>query len=210
MSFEQDPTRNLALELVRVTEAAALAAGRFMGRGDKEEADSATVNAMRIVLQTVDMNGIITISEEKKDNAPTLYNGEEAPKARSTIIEARNLTALDSSSQIIPVAVDDDILRTSSDAFNHGDDMLIPSLVGDLPAKRHAYWAEENVVSLKLDLDIPRSFWCSFYPPCEGSWPVIFAKAQGLDDSQVSKPISPIWVLQRLEMSNISLHIRPP
>ncbi len=71
-----EPTRNLALELARVTEAAALAAGRFMGRGDKEAADQAAVNAMRLVLQTVDMNGVIVIGEGEKDNAPMLYNGE--------------------------------------------------------------------------------------------------------------------------------------
>jgi len=72
----EDPTRNLALELVRVTEAAALSAGRFMGRGDKEAADGAAVSAMRVVLQTVDMNGVIVIGEGEKDNAPMLYNGE--------------------------------------------------------------------------------------------------------------------------------------
>ncbi|HET9912789.1 MAG TPA: class II fructose-bisphosphatase, partial [Anaerolineales bacterium] len=71
-----EPTRNLALELARVTEAAAMAAGRFMGRGDKEAADGAAVNGMRTVLQTVDMNGIIIIGEGEKDNAPMLYNGE--------------------------------------------------------------------------------------------------------------------------------------
>ncbi|MGB8983305.1 MAG: class II fructose-bisphosphatase, partial [Anaerolineales bacterium] len=71
-----DPTRNLALELARVTEAAALAAARFMGRGNKEAADEAAVNAMRVVLQTVDMNGTIVIGEGEKDNAPMLYNGE--------------------------------------------------------------------------------------------------------------------------------------
>jgi fructose-1,6-bisphosphatase II len=76
MNQSQDPTRNLALELARVTEAAALAAGRFMGRGDKVAADQAAVNAMRIVLQTVDMDGIIVIGEGEKDNAPMLYNGE--------------------------------------------------------------------------------------------------------------------------------------
>lgn len=76
MGNTYDPTRNLALELVRVTEAAALAAGRFMGRGDKEAADQAAVNAMRTVLQTVDMNGVIVIGEGEKDNAPMLYNGE--------------------------------------------------------------------------------------------------------------------------------------
>ena len=71
-----EPTRNLALELVRVTEAAALSSGRFMGRGDKEAADGAAVNAMRLVLQTVDINGVIIIGEGEKDNAPMLYNGE--------------------------------------------------------------------------------------------------------------------------------------
>jgi len=76
VEMSSDPTRNLALELARVTEAAALAAGRFMGRGDKEAADAAAVNAMRVVLQSVDMNGIIVIGEGEKDNAPMLYNGE--------------------------------------------------------------------------------------------------------------------------------------
>ncbi|HKI53880.1 MAG TPA: class II fructose-bisphosphatase [Anaerolineales bacterium] len=76
MDIKNDPTRNLALELVRVTEAAALASGRFMGRGEKESADEAAVNAMRIVLQTIDMNGVIVIGEGEKDNAPMLYNGE--------------------------------------------------------------------------------------------------------------------------------------
>jgi len=71
-----EPTRNLALELARVTEAAALSAGRFMGRGDKEAADAAAVSAMRLVMQTVDMNGIIVIGEGEKDKAPMLYNGE--------------------------------------------------------------------------------------------------------------------------------------
>jgi fructose-1,6-bisphosphatase II len=70
------PTRNLALDLVRVTEAAALAAGRFMGRGDKVAADGAAVHAMRLVLQTVDIQGIIIIGEGEKDNAPMLFNGE--------------------------------------------------------------------------------------------------------------------------------------
>lgn len=70
------PTRNLALDLVRVTEAAALAAARFMGRGDKEAADGAAVNAMRHVLQTVEIQGLIVIGEGEKDNAPMLFNGE--------------------------------------------------------------------------------------------------------------------------------------
>lgn len=72
----QAPDRNLALELVRVTEAAALAGSRWMGRGDKEGADGAAVNAMRVVLSSVAMDGIVVIGEGEKDNAPMLYNGE--------------------------------------------------------------------------------------------------------------------------------------
>src|ERR671918_380332 len=87
MESHSDPTRNLALELARVTEAAALAAGRFMGRGDKEAADQAAVNAMRIVLQTVDMNGIIIIGEGEKDNAPMLYNGENVGNGSSPDVD---------------------------------------------------------------------------------------------------------------------------
>ena len=71
------PDRNLALELVRVTEAAAMAAGRKMGFGDKEAVDQAAVDAMRHVLGSVSMTGVVVIGEGEKDNAPMLYNGEE-------------------------------------------------------------------------------------------------------------------------------------
>ncbi|MBO0887433.1 MAG: fructose-bisphosphatase class II, partial [Acidimicrobiales bacterium] len=72
----QSPDRNLAMELVRVTEAAALAASRWMGRGDKEGADQAAVTAMRQVLSSVSMDGLVIIGEGEKDEAPMLYNGE--------------------------------------------------------------------------------------------------------------------------------------
>ena len=72
----EQPDRNLALELVRVTEAAALSAGRWMGRGDKPSADQAAVDAMRLVLGSVDMDGVVIIGEGEKDEAPMLYNGE--------------------------------------------------------------------------------------------------------------------------------------
>lgn len=77
MQEPHSPDRNLALELVRVTEAAALAAGRWMGRGDKNAADAAAVDAMRVVLNGISMDGIIVIGEGEKDEAPMLYNGEE-------------------------------------------------------------------------------------------------------------------------------------
>ena len=71
------PDRNLALELVRVTEAAALAAARWVGRDDKEAADGAAVDAMRLLINTVPMDGIVVIGEGEKDEAPMLFNGEE-------------------------------------------------------------------------------------------------------------------------------------
>jgi fructose-1,6-bisphosphatase II len=70
------PDRNLAFELARVTEAAALAAGRWVGRGDKNSADQAAVDAMRLVLNRIDMDGIVVIGEGEKDEAPMLFNGE--------------------------------------------------------------------------------------------------------------------------------------
>src|SRR6202000_532382 len=73
----QTPDRNLAMELVRVTGAAAMAAARWMGRGDKEGADGAAVDAMRVVLASVPMDGIVVIGEGEKDEAPMLYNGEQ-------------------------------------------------------------------------------------------------------------------------------------
>jgi fructose-1,6-bisphosphatase II len=71
------PDRNLALELVRVTEAAALGCARWIGRGDKEAADQAAVDAMRAMLDTVAMDGVVVIGEGEKDKAPMLFNGEE-------------------------------------------------------------------------------------------------------------------------------------
>jgi fructose-1,6-bisphosphatase II len=73
----EQPDRNLALELVRVTEAASLAAARWMGRGDKHAADQAAVDAMRLILNTIDMQGVIVIGEGEKDDAPMLFNGEQ-------------------------------------------------------------------------------------------------------------------------------------
>jgi len=76
METGQSPDRNLAMELMRATEAAALAGGRWMGRGDKNAADGAAVEAMRVVLNSVAMDGIVVIGEGEKDNAPMLFNGE--------------------------------------------------------------------------------------------------------------------------------------
>jgi fructose-1,6-bisphosphatase II len=112
MSDKQVPTRNLAMELVRVTEAAALAAARWMGRGDKIGADGAAVDAMRVVLGTVPMDGIVVIGEGEKDEAPMLFNGERIgdgtpPEADIAVdpIDGTTLTALGRGNAIAVIAV---------------------------------------------------------------------------------------------------------
>ena len=106
------PDRNLALELVRVTEAAAIAASRFMGRGDKEGADGAAVDAMRAMLSSVSMDGIVVIGEGEKDEAPMLYNGErigDGTHAETDIavdpIDGTTLTALGRANALAVIAV---------------------------------------------------------------------------------------------------------
>ena len=106
------PDRNLALELVRVTEAAALGAARWIGRGDKNAADQAAVDAMRLMLDTVAMDGVVVIGEGEKDEAPMLYNGEhvgngEGPEVDVAVdpLEGTRLTALGQPNAIAVIAV---------------------------------------------------------------------------------------------------------
>ena len=94
------PDRNLALELVRVTESAAMSAGRWIGRGDKISADQAAVDGMRLMLDTTSMAGVVVIGEGEKDEAPMLFNGEEVgsgsgPEVDVAVdpLEGTNLTA---------------------------------------------------------------------------------------------------------------------
>ncbi|GAB4401894.1 MAG: class II fructose-bisphosphatase [Anaerolineales bacterium] len=81
------PDRNIAMELVRVTEAAALASARWMGRGNKEASDQAAVDAMRLVLNTIQMDGVIVIGEGEKDEAPMLYNGERLGTGEPPLVD---------------------------------------------------------------------------------------------------------------------------
>ena len=106
------PDRNLALELVRVTEAAAMGAGRWIGRGDKNAADQAAVDAMRAMLDTVAMDGVVVIGEGEKDEAPMLYNGEEVGSGQGPEVdvavdplEGTRLTALGQPNAIAVLAV---------------------------------------------------------------------------------------------------------
>ena len=108
----QQPDRNLALELVRVTESAALAASRWVGRGDKNGADKAAVDAMRTVLATVPMDGIVVIGEGEKDEAPMLFNGERVGDGTAPLtdvavdpIDGTTLTAYGRANAIAVIAV---------------------------------------------------------------------------------------------------------
>jgi fructose-1,6-bisphosphatase II len=109
---QEVPDRNLGMELVRVTEAAAMAAARWMGRGDKESADGAAVDAMRAVLTGVSMDGIVVIGEGEKDEAPMLYNGEQIgdgnpPKVDIAVdpIDGTTLTSLGRPNAISVIAL---------------------------------------------------------------------------------------------------------
>jgi fructose-1,6-bisphosphatase II len=112
MNDGQRPDRNLAMELVRVTESAALAGARWMGRGDKNGADGAAVSAMREILSTVSMDGVVVIGEGEKDEAPMLFNGEQVGDGAEPLvdvavdpIEGTTLVALGQGNAISVIAV---------------------------------------------------------------------------------------------------------
>jgi len=112
VSARQAPDRNIALELVRVTEAGAMAAARWIGRGEKESADRAAVDAMRFVLDSVSMRGVVVIGEGEKDEAPMLFNGEEVGNGQGPEVdvavdplEGTRLTALGQPNAIAVIAV---------------------------------------------------------------------------------------------------------
>src|SRR5213592_659598 len=106
------PDRNLALELVRVTESAAMGAGRWVGRGDKIAADQAAVDAMRAMLDSIPMDGVVVIGEGEKDEAPMLFNGEEIGDGSGPAVdvavdplEGTRLTALGQPNAIAVIAL---------------------------------------------------------------------------------------------------------
>jgi fructose-1,6-bisphosphatase II len=126
------PDRNLALELVRVTDAAALASARWVGRGEKEAADQAAVDAMRLMLHTVPMDGIVVIGEGEKDEAPMLYNGERIGDGSPPVVdiavdplEGTRLTAQGQPSALSVVA-----LSERSTMFDPGPCVYMEKLAG--------------------------------------------------------------------------------
>jgi len=157
---KQAPDRNLAMELVRVTEAAALAASHWMGRGDKEGADGAAVDAMRVVMQTVAMDGLIVIGEGEKDEAPMLYNGERvgdgSPPATDIAVdpvEGTTLTSLGRGNAISVLAVSERGSMFDPGACFYMNKIAVgPDAVGAIDITRSA---TENLKSVAAALRKP-------------------------------------------------------
>ncbi len=131
------PQRNLAMDLVRVTEAAALASARWLGKGEKESGDGAAVDAMRLSFNSIDIDGTIIIGEGEKDNAPMLYNGEKVgsgkgPRVDVAVdpVEGTNLLAFGRPNAIAVVG-----LAPAGSMFNPGPSYYMKKLVVPAPAK---------------------------------------------------------------------------
>ena len=137
--MSKKPSHNLALDLVRVTEAAALAAGRWMGRGEKEDGDQAAVDAMRLVLNSIDIEGVIVIGEGEKDEAPMLFNGErlgtgDGPALDIAVdpVEGTRLLAQGRPNSVATVA-----LAESGSMFNPGPIVYMHKIAVGLAGKGH-------------------------------------------------------------------------
>ena len=137
--MSKKPSHNLALDLVRVTEAAALAAGRWMGRGLKEDGDQAAVDAMRLVLNSIDIDGVIVIGEGEKDEAPMLFNGErlgtgDGPTVDIAVdpVEGTRLLAQGRPNSVATVA-----LAESGSMFNPGPIVYMHKIAVGLAGKGH-------------------------------------------------------------------------
>ncbi len=134
----EKPSRNLALDLVRVTEAAVLAAGRLMGRGEKEAGDQAAVDAMRLVLNTIEINGVVVIGEGEKDEAPMLYNGERLGAGGLEVdiavdpVEGTSLLAMGRPNSVSTVA-----LAERNTMFNPGPIVYMDKLAVGPQARGH-------------------------------------------------------------------------
>lgn len=147
------PDRDLALEMVRVTEAAALAAGRWVGRGAKEAADGAAVDAMRLLLETIDMRGTVVIGEGEKDRAPMLYNGEsvgsgDGPEVDVAVdpVEGTTLVALGQPNALAVMGVAAGGSMYSPGPAVYMDQIVAPPEVGD--AVQLDATPEENVAAV--------------------------------------------------------------
>ncbi|GAB2640122.1 class II fructose-bisphosphatase [Gordonia jinhuaensis] len=153
----QAPDRNLAMELVRVTEAAALAAGRWVGRGNKIGGDGAAVDAMRELLSTVSMQGVVVIGEGEKDEAPMLYNGEhvgngEGPEVDVAVdpIDGTTLMAEGRPNSIAVIAVSERGTMFDPSAVFYMEKIAVgPEAKGSIDINQSVQWNIESVAKAK-------------------------------------------------------------
>src|SRR5205807_10144964 len=153
----QAPDRNLAMELVRVTEAAALAASRWMGRGDKERADGAAVDAMRVTLASVTMDGIVIIGEGEKDEAPMLYNGERigdgSPPAVDIAvdpIDGTTATSVGRANAVSVIAMSEQGTMFDPGPCFYMEKLAVgPDAVGSIDITRSVTWNLESMATAK-------------------------------------------------------------
>ena len=157
MRNEQIPDRNIAMELVRTTEAAALAAAGWVGRGDKNGADGAAVSAMRMMLDTVDMDGVVVIGEGEKDEAPMLFNGERVGNGRGPQVdvavdplEGTRLTALGRPGAVSVIAcAPRGALYNPYDVFYMNKIAVGPAAKGRIDLSAPIAWNIEQVADAK-------------------------------------------------------------
>jgi len=158
-STQEVPDRNLALELVRVTEAAAMAAARWVGRGDKNGADGAAVNAMRALIGSVSMNGVVVIGEGEKDDAPMLFNGEhvgdgDGPEADVAVdpIDGTTLAAKGMANAISVIAVAERGAMYDPSAVFYMDKLVVgPRGAGAIDISAPIGWNLEQLAKAKGD-----------------------------------------------------------
>ena len=157
MTSKQAPDRNLAMELVRVTEAAALAAGRWVGRGDKNSGDGAAVDAMRELLSTVSMRGVVVIGEGEKDEAPMLFNGEQVGNGEGAEcdvavdpIDGTRLTAEGRPGALSVIAVADRGSMYDPSAVFYMDKIAVgPAAKGAIDINQSVEWNINSVAAAK-------------------------------------------------------------
>ena len=171
------PDRNLAMELVRVTEAAAIAASPWVGYGDKNKADGAAVDAMRAFMDTVAMDGTVVIGEGEKDEAPMLFNGEQVGDGSGAAvdvavdpIDGTRLTALGMNNALAVIAVADGGSMFDPSAVFYMDKLVVGPEAADFVDMRLPVKQNVNLVAKALDKPVSQVTVCVLDRPVTRAW----------------------------------------
>ena len=162
------PDRNLAMELVRVTEAAALASGKWVGRGQKESGDGAAVDAMRQMINSVEMDGVVVIGEGEKDEAPMLFNGEQVGDGSGAAvdvavdpIDGTRLTAMGYNNALSVFAVAERGTMFDPSAVFYMDKLVVGPEAADFVDMRLPVKQNVNLVAKALDKPVSQVTVCA-------------------------------------------------